>query len=321
MAYPIYANDIGGIGVALANQNAQRDASSRAAMANLMIGLGRMQQQQNFQQQQVMAERNRTQALLQNLMALRQDQDYRNRALNLDESYRKWQMEQPSKSDLTTARETLKNKTSGLHDLVENRLPINWAEFADVPPDILNPLRETDQALRAKEVAELKIAEDAATAGRRLRIIQQKADELEKSPTTPTGSNFLDFSGRTYPAQQPKEVAKTMRERMAPLKLRYAPFLDPKEGYVMPDPATGDYTVHPSLIKPWMVGTNRQIQLAPATDTNTAAPAAPTNVPLITAPPPPMTGTNQPRLPRFQKQGGVWFELQPDGSYKAVVKG
>ncbi len=258
----IFANDFSGIGAQLANQEAQRQHASEAALATLMQGLGRMQQQKQFDQQ--MQERSGVAA---------QEMGLRERQLNMNQQYQDWLMKQTPKADVTAAKELLRQKASGLADLVDRRLPINWADYADLPPAITGPLKATDDALRTKEVGDIKTAQEAANAGRALRIINQRASELEKAAKeAPSGAGVLGFlggipgalgvgtpaAGRESVTGQvsPADAAKAMRERAQPFVQRYAPFLDPKKGYVMPDPATGDFSVHPDLIKPWMTGTN-----------------------------------------------------------------
>jgi hypothetical protein len=341
MAYPIYANDIGGIGVALANQNAQRDASSRAAMSNLMLGLGRMQQQQNLQQQQAMAERNRNQALLQNLMALKQDQDYRNRALNLDE--RRLNL-QTTRESPTEAKEKL--DTLGLASSVFEQRAAETGDVEVASPVFKSFSPERQQAILSK--AETTRQKLRPVIGHALNLVQafNEKSALEKEvealkrdrPGVLGGLASLvspQMGMRVAARSEASKRLEASNKRLAELTKLLAGAPSPgspqAEGLLQRNAETGAIEIAAPIPDWWK--RERSLPIAPGqygvlpqgsrqlrmlTDTATNAPAPVPVAPLITAPPPPMTGTNRPPLPRTVKQNGVVFQLMPDGSYQPV---
>ncbi len=249
MAYPIYANDIGGVGQMLAQRQSQRDQVSAQALATLMQALGRQQQQQQFQSQmaqQQQMERARMEE------AARRDaisQAYQNRLL--DEYYL------PSlkaKTETATTKDMLRNRENALRTVIENRMPYNESDFADLPEDVRGPMTQWDKVQRQLETEALAKAKDAAEAGNRLSILSRRIAELKKAPRG---------SITTLGERDPVEMAAVLEERYLPMQRRYAPLLDPKAKMVEMDPRSGQLVPMRDLTTPWMRQTNAPAATAP----------------------------------------------------------
>ena len=307
----LYGDSFGGIQSARYADAAMRQQASQAAMAQLMSALSQARQQQNFQQQ--MAERAQQQAqsqayqMQQAQEAARQhtaQQQNQDRNFQLNRDYFEWQKGQPTKQDATAE----KDLAGDLSFRIQNRLPYNPTDYEKLPPAVRDPLISFDAATRQQESEALDKAKEAALAGRRIRIIQQRAKELS---TAPSEGMFRPDLGSpewaSQPSQNPAKVARGMTDRLAPLALRYAPLLDPKAKLVTIDAATGELIPHPDLIKPWM-GTPqgppeaRQLRM---TDTGTGQAGAGA----------PNTGTSPRVAPSiFKNQSGTVDIQLPDGS-------
>ncbi len=249
--YPTYANDIGGIGAVLQQQEAQRQQASQAALAVLMHGLAQMKQQQNLDRQRgdTLALQNRTFDTNARNQAL--ENQYRNRML--DEYYKPSLLERNSVAHDREALAAANQKAAALKYVVEKRLPYDPKDFADVHPEIRDPLFAQDQALRAQETGDLQRARDIALSGQRINRITQREKELKDASS---GTHMFDWilprssKGAGY---YPREQAADMETRVSPYRQRYAPVLDPKAGYVEPD-LSGGYIPNRGLILPWMNG-------------------------------------------------------------------
>lgn len=248
MAFPLYADSIGGIGQMLYARDNQRQAASQAALQQLLGVLSQAQQQKNLEAR--------------NRMVMEQaaaDEVYRQRKL---------QMELAEAASLASARAATDRREERKLDLMD-RLYKDQAEEAKKPPQptpkdlvtIINTLRESGRPIpkelyaRAGEfgnaLAQSHEAEDAATmqeyrrgaelaeAGNRMLRIKEQAGELAKSQARE--SWYFPFSTFGMDRQHPLDRSREMLARMKPIMDRFAPLLDTKAGYVTLDPVTGRY--------------------------------------------------------------------------------
>lgn len=277
---PLYANDIGGMGQMLLADRSYRANQSNLALQQLMQARQQALAQRNFELQNAQAQQaqqfNMQQAREQ--AARQQAQADTTNAYN-ERSYREVILPESKnriestkqKTQAVEAKDVLKHLESDLTFRVQNRLPYNPQDYAALPDTVKAPLIAYDQAERQKEVATFNQAKEVANAGRSIRMIQQRTAELEKAPWSSWRGSYL--GGNEDGQQDPRMIAKAMKERVAPYAARYLPMLDPKAGLVVPDPQTGAYLPHPNIIKPWMDG-GRSLKMAVESQTAQAAPKA-----------------------------------------------
>lgn len=273
---PLYANDIGGMGQVLMQDRAFRAQQGQAALARMMQAQQQQQQQRNFeaqmQQSQGVNQFNMRQAMERQAMEAQRgaatdaynERSYREVILPESkarlESYK-------DKTAAVDAKEVFKHLENDLTFRVQNRLPYNPGDYSALPDAVKAPLIQFDQEQRRQEVETFNKAKEAATAGRRIRIIKQRAAELAKQPRE--GMFRPDIGNPRWgatPSQNPPQMSRDMLAQVAQFDQRFAPLLDPKSGLLTVDPNTGDYLPSPNIIKPWMDGgRNLRIQSDGAT--------------------------------------------------------
>lgn len=329
MAGILFANDFGGIGNAMQADEAQRQQAWQYAMSSMA---DRQRQAQSLQiaraqMQQRDAEQAQDQAYRK--LALAQTGAYQNatlaqqnRAFDFSKEYNNKLLEQPTKE----SQQALKEKGRQLQFVVENRLAYDPQAFADVPPEVRDPLIQLDRTMREKEVQDLQTAQEAVLAARRLKMVDQRAAELEKAAKEAPSRNRLlgvfggvpgmlsgaSETGRMSVTGQPspEDMAKMLRDRTAPFRTKYAPLLDPKKGYVEVG-SGGDLVPHSRLLKAWMTGANtvgaKQNSGDFGGETGAAQPVPMTNQSRALNISPNGTGTNAPAI------------TNPDGSVSTVL--
>lgn len=173
---------------------------------------------------------------------IRRDAD---RKREFDESLKLNRELYSQKAEVKAADLAQGNALKELKFRVDNRLPI--------PPDLVKkageqgtPLIQADVEMRREELKLFKTAQEAALAKNRLDQIELRAGQLEKSEGESTfegaeGGSVLGWlAGKLAgPSNRGREQAKELRERAAPLRVRYESLFDEKAGLIRIDPTTG----------------------------------------------------------------------------------
>lgn len=314
MAYPIYADSIGGIGAALANQNSQRDAMSRAAMANMMLGLGRMQQQRAQEAQR----RDYLQQNQQNMLAAVADREanrrLQERQLGFEDRRLKLYENAPSpeaaKASAAADKAQSQAEQFGLQALIEG---INADGTLDDTSEVFqkaHPLvKQTllTEALRKRaelkptldrKLSALKIANQAARMEQVAAGIEGDRMETDRGLES---RGWWPFNSQANNPADPQAIAKDLRAKALKLRTDAAPLL--KESGLIENPDTKHFNAQfPNWYKPVAERQLRMIQPITGTTTNapTGAPITGTNAsPPITAPPA-SSGTIRVRMPDGQ---------------------
>ena len=280
---PIFANDIGGIGVALQADRSHRDTLSQAALSRLIQANQEAERKREWEinnQQQV---QRAAETLHLNQQQLQQQRDaavaaalrFKDEMAFKEKEFNEYSLPslQQSKDERVKqaadklAQERKRALGESLRYHVENRLPYDPAQFKDLDPEVRDPLIQYDAASRKAEAEAVQKAQQAALFANRFKLIEKRADELAKSPGTGMFGGVSPFrlGSGSNPDNQPAqaEQAKTVKDRLETFRAQFAALTDPKTGLVEVDQSTGDFVPRSGLVRPWMTGAN-----APATNFN-----------------------------------------------------
>lgn len=346
----LFANDIGGIGAALQADRSRRDALSQAAISRLIQANQEAERKREWElnhAQQVKSAAD-TLALNQQQLALQRDNAlaaalrFKQEMAFKEKEFNEYSLPslQQSKDERVKAAadklaaERKRSLADSLVTLVNEDQPFDPQAFADVPPEVRDPLLTVAASRRRQQAEEVQRAQQAALFANRFKLIEKHAADLKKSDVAmPTGSgvNVLGvFGNKINPGYDGGGQAKQLTDRLETFRTQFGAVTDPQTGLVEVDPQTGNFIPKRTLLRPWMTGAN-----APATnfnwnrgnsfaqampnatatqgDTSEAQPMVPNRA----TPPMTMTTTNR---PRFVRQNGVVFQLVPDGSYQPVTQ-
>lgn len=280
---PIFANDIGGIGAALQADRSRRDALSQAAISRLIQANQEAERKREWElnhAQQVKSAAD-TLALNQQQLALQRDNAlaaalrFKQEMALKEKEFNEYSLPslQQSKDERVKAAadklaaERKRSLADSLVTLVNEDQPFDPQAFADVPPEVRDPLLTVAASRRRQQAEEVQRAQQAALFANRFKLIEQRAGELAKAPGSGMfggGSPFRLGSGNN-PDNQPaqSDQAKALKDRLETFRTQFGAVTDPQTGLVEVDPQTGNFIPKRTLLRPWMTGSN-----APPTNLN-----------------------------------------------------
>lgn len=277
---PIFANDIGGIGVALQADRSHRDTLSQAALSRLIQANQEAERKREWEinnQQQV---QRAAETLHLNQQQLQQQRDaavaaalrFKDEMAFKEKEFNEYSLPslQQSKDERVKqaadklAQERKRALGESLRYHVENRLPYDPAQFKDLDPEVRDPLIQYDASTRKQEAEAMLQSQKAALFANRVKQMEKDSAGIKQNPQ----ENWWmrNVSRRLTPGGTINSGSSDTTEldkRRAALQQQFAAITDQKTGLVEVDPETGNFVPRKQLVRPWMVGAN-----APATNFN-----------------------------------------------------